>query len=634
MRGNPLVFLGLFSITWVHSSVMPAGMIFTDVTIQAGITHPHVPSTLGSGSPLQWQHNMVTGGAAAEDFDGDGWLDLLVLGGHQRPPYLYMNNRDGTFSNEAVLRGIQFQMFTPAGAAAADFDNDGDIDICVTEQFGPHYLLINDGMGYFAPSSTTQLSWPAEMGASPSWGDVDNDGLLDLAIAAWSPSRAGGENPGNLVVYRNNGGGDLMAYPFRTQPYREVYSFTPRFADLNNDLRQDLPVTNDFRRSQIYMNQGDSLFERGTPINGTGRDENGMGSAIGDYDNDGDLDWFVSSIFDSVPNPEFNWGITGNRLYRNRGDGTFEDVTEMAGVRNGNWGWGSGFGDLDNDGDLDLYQVNGWPDDWAGDEIIEKWNNKPAVLFENLGNGTFTETAMTSGVDHHGQGRGVILFDPDNNGKLDIFLTNNQALVRNGQTWDRLPALPVLYRNDTDNGNHWLKVGLEGSPPFHSHGIGSRVYIRTSSGLQMRELHASSGYMAQEAGRIAHFGLGEAMVVEEVRAEWVNGDATLVMGIGVDQAVTLQSPVAKISSRKVEVGDQVTAMVADDVPKLQILKWVIGNTEHDDPVTYTFNTPGEETLRLNRLAPDGETLLYSEIYRIQVLASDNKVPAPFWLGLD
>jgi hypothetical protein len=621
----------LFSVIWFLLPVQSAGIIFTEITMQAGITHQHVPSILESGSPIQRQHNMMTGGAAAEDFDGDGWLDLFVLGGHQSPPYLYMNNRNGTFSNEAASRGIQLLMITPAGAAAADFDNDGDIDICATEQFAPHYLLMNDGTGQFTVDQV-QLLWPPEMGASPSWGDVDNDGLLELAISAWSPP--GLENAENLILYRNVGNGELIPYPFRTQPFYEVYSFTPRFADLNNNRFQDLPVTNDFLRSQIYINQGDSLFERGHPSNGTGTDENGMGSAIGDYDNDGDLDWFVSSIFDGDPNPEFNWGITGNRLYRNQGDGTFEDVTGTAGVRDGNWGWGSSFGDLDNDGDLDLYHVNGWSEDIHGDDVLIKWDNQPAVLFENMGNGTFTETAMTSGVDNSGQGRGVILFDLDNNGKLDIFLTNNQDLVHNGQTWERLPAHPVLYHNDTDNGNHWLKVSLDGAPPFHSHGVGSRVYIRTSSGSQMRELHASSGYMAQEAGRIAHFGLGEAMVVDEVRAEWINGDATLFENIQSDQSIVLPSPMANISSRQVDIGSQVTASAAGGFPKTGILKWIIEGTEHEDPVTYTFNVPGERELRLNRLDQDGETLLFSEIYRIQVVAPDNGVQGSLWLSLD
>jgi hypothetical protein len=183
-----------------------------------------------------------------------------------------MNNRDGTFSDEAATRGLNFTMNTPMGAVAADYDNDGDIDICTTDKIAPHVLLLNDGAGKFT-LDLTQLPWPPNKASSPSWGDVDNDGLLELAVSAWSPASAGPDNPGNFVIYRNLGAGELDIYQFRTQPYNEHFSFTMRFADLDDNRYQDLTVTNDFGFSQLYLNQADSLFERVTQTHGTGSDE-------------------------------------------------------------------------------------------------------------------------------------------------------------------------------------------------------------------------------------------------------------------------------------------------------------------------------------------------------------------------
>ena len=164
-------------------------------------------------------------------------------------------------------------------------------------------------------------------------------------------------------------------------------------------------MTSDAGNSQLYLNLGDGLFRNVTATNGTGADRSGMRAAIADYDNDGDLDWFVSSI--AINSSQF-----GNRLYRNRGDGAFRDVTELAGVNVGYWGWGSSFGDLDIDMDLDLFNVNGW---WDGG-----FDHRPAVLFEQSQWGEFLDVAENAGADHRGDGRGVILADFDNDGDLDI----------------------------------------------------------------------------------------------------------------------------------------------------------------------------------------------------------------------
>ncbi|MCL0029312.1 FG-GAP-like repeat-containing protein [Dehalococcoidia bacterium] len=534
-----------------------SGMRFTDVTQQAGLTYwHHVPEPLfGQIEPPE-----TIGGAVAEDFDGDGWVDLFVLRGGEAPSLLYMNQGDGTFTEEGNARGADLPTKLGAAAAAADYDNDGDIDIVVSKQRAPHYLLINDGSGQFTVDAT-MLTAPETFATSPSWGDVDNDGMLELVLGDWIPktaqdydtsSKASNEQPSQvglnptmgvngltpLFMYRNTGQGRLEPYEFRIVPAVDLWVFSPRFADLNGDGLTDLAVVADFMMSRLYLNVGDGMFEFDADTTDILTEDNGMGAAIGDYDNDGDLDWFVTSIY-GHPSPP---APTGNRLYRNDAGMVFADVTGDAGVRDGSWGWAASFGDLDNDGDLDLYHVNGWiKKDGLGSP--EEFNNQPARLFENMGDRGFHEVAGQVGAGDRGQGRGVILFDYDNDGDLDIFITNNhEYLVDEHMPWSgRSPAAPVLLRNDTINGNHWLKVTLEGSPPLHRDGIGSRVYVTTGDVTQMRELHASTNYLTQEPGRIAHFGVGAVTIIDEVRTEWVDGEINILTNVQADQHISISS---------------------------------------------------------------------------------------------
>ncbi len=588
----------------------PMTMQFRDVTLETGITHTFtpVPDDCALHGPVGDTTKYFAGGVVAEDFNADGWFDLYVLQSGILPNLMYINNEGASFSEEAAQRGADLVGFA-MGTAAADYDNDGDVDICVTYCSSPHVLLVNDGSGHFT-ANTTMLTVPLSSVTSPSWGDVDNDGNLELAVGQWN------DEPQNVCLYRNVGDGVLEPYEFRDFPHKEILSFTPRFADFNNDRLSDLMLVCDGQETQLYMNIGNGRFENVTGTHITIVDVNGMGHTVGDFNNDGSLDIFVSSIIAHD---------IGNALYKNRGDGTFYDIAISAGVNDGHWGWGASFGDLDNDGDLDIYHVNGWG---------RPFNRKPARLFENLGDDTFVDVAAASGAADLGQGRGVVLFDYDNDGYLDIFIVNHEEAIFDVQPVEIRPGMPVLLRNETAQDNHWLKVSLEGTPPFHHHGLGSRVYLRMESGMQMRELDASSNYLSQNPSRMAHFGLGARQMVDEVRAEWVNGDATVVENVEADQLIVLHSPMAEISSRRVVIGSPVTAAAAGDLSQAAIRRWMIEGTEHEDPVTYTFNVPGEKELRLNRLDQDGETVLFSEIYRIQVAAPDNKVPESLWLSLN
>jgi hypothetical protein len=239
-------------------------------------------------------------------------------------------------------------------------------------------------------------------------------------------------------------------------------------------------------------------------------DDNGMGSCVGDYDTDGDLDWFVSSIYF----PDFPPHKVGNRLYVNDGHGVLTDGTAAAGVADGSWGWGASFQDFNNDGWLDIYHVNGWRPAYPYDE---------SRLFVNGGDGTFTELAAALGCADRGEGRGVCCFDYDRDGDVDIFIANNDQ-----------PA--VLYRNEGIT-NHWLTVKLAGASP-NTQELGARVRVTAGGLTQLREVNNGSNFLSQDPAD-AHFGLGGSAVVDVVEVTWTDGTVTVLTGVEADRILTV-----------------------------------------------------------------------------------------------
>jgi len=509
---------------------------FTDVTTTAGVYYQHGIFAGGAaGEPER-----ISGGVAAGDYDRDGWIDLYVVRGDVAPNLLFRNRGDGTFEEVSVAAGVQLPLGLGAGPTFADVDGDGWLDLLVLGVEGtPPALFRNGRDGTFANATATSgLALPGHS-FSAAFGDYDHDGDLDLAIGRWGNRSLAPEAPGSL--WRNDGTGHFVdvsqaaAVPLffsRTDlilaQIEMTLSFTPNFADIDHDGWPDLLVAADFGASTVLRNLGDGTFQDQTSA--VISDENGMGAAVGDVDNDGDLDWFVSSIWDPNGIVEGHWGITGNRLYRNDGAGGFSDATDAAGVRVGYWGWGSTLLDLDNDGDLDLFHVNGWNN---GDEDSAEFQNDPSPCFVNDGTGVFTEHAADLGLVDTGQGRGVVAFDYDRDGDLDLFVTNNQGPAR-------------LLRNDGGNAQHFLVLQLAG-PGANSAGVGARVALRTGATTQLRELHAGSNFESQDPTE-AHFGLGAATTVDELRIEWPNGATTVATGVAADQWLRLTAPPANGAS--------------------------------------------------------------------------------------
>jgi hypothetical protein len=476
---------------------------FSDVTDAAGIDYTHGYAG-GITTALQDQ----VGGVAVGDYDNDGFVDFYAVRGTIGRNVLYRNRGNGTFEERAIQAGVNITGAKGCGPAFADYDGDGWLDLFIggIEGTTPR-LFHNSGNGTFQDVTAASGIIYSGSTISTAFGDYDRDGDLDLFMTHWGAVSTAGKH-----MWRNNGNGTFTDVdsicgfgPFGEGLFD--HSWTPNFVDVNSDDWPDLVMTEDFGESQVFLNDGDGTFTEATT--GIISDENGMGSAIADYDNDGDLDWFVSSIWDPSGIPDPNWGVSGNRLYKNQGNGTFVCATSPSGVRSGYWGWGASFVDFNNDALLDLFHVNGvymasafWADS--------------SRMFVGNGNGTFTETSAMLGIVDTRQGRAICCFDLERDGDRDILIGNNSQP-------------PALYRNNGGNALNWLTLKLRGLAP-NTEAIGARVYVTAAGTTQMREIRAGSNYVSQDPAE-AHFGLGTATLVTQIRIEWPNGQVDVFNSI-------------------------------------------------------------------------------------------------------
>lgn len=461
----------------------PPSVSFTDVTAAAGISYSHA-TALGATKPY-----LILGGVAAGDYDGDGWVDLFAVRGTLGPDLLLRNRGDGTFEDVAAAAGVGRSHYAGSGPIFVDIDGDGHLDLLVGGvEAAPVALYRNRGDGGFEDLSAVAAPSISGLVIGAAFGDIDGDRDLDLFVSQWSAL------PGD-PLWRNDGGFQLTSVTASALgPANDAlrYTFTPIFADLDDDGALDLLVTGDFGNSQVLANQGDGSFQLTTDPDVI-IDENGMGATVADFDGDGVLDWFVTSIFGAGR-------IYGNRLYRGLGGGQLADVTDAAGVADGGWGWAACAADFDNDGDVDIFHVNGW--------VTPPFDADPSRLFVNAGDGTFSEAAAAWGIDDTRMGRGVVCFDYDRDGDLDIFIAN-------------LGEQPRLLRNDGGARLPSLSVSLAGASP-NPFGIGARVEITGSAGSQLRLIRAGSNYVSQDPP-VAHFGLGAAGSVDTVSVLWPEG---------------------------------------------------------------------------------------------------------------
>ncbi len=522
----------------------PAGQ-FSDVTAASGINYVNV----NVGPPP----NVVSGeiafaGAAAGDYDGDGDVDLFVVRGDGGPNLLYRNTGNLVFEDVAAQAGVAFtksatENYRHAGPMFADLDGDGDLDLFLGGvDGGPSVIFSNNGDGRFTDVSAG--SGIDTMGASDTisaaFGDYDLDGDLDLFLAHWGTPR-NFVSPGDTEnLWRNDSGvsgimftsvsisagisPSIINLPDPLTPDNTAdWTFSPAFARINDDLYPDILSVADFNHSAVFINNRDGTFTNATDVDVI-IDGNGMGSAVGDYDNDGDLDWFVSSIEDTgVPGNAGVISQIGNRLYRNN-NGVFEDATSEAGVASGDWGWGSCFIDLENDGDLDIYHTNGW----AIPGIDNDWRIDVSRAFVSNGTGQFEDQAAALGLGDMNEGRGIVCADFDNDGDVDIFQLH------------RSTALSATLWQNGASGNNYLKVKLNGLPP-NTEASGARIYITAGGVTQMREISIASNFVSQNP-TVQTIGLGSAAQAGQLRIQWPDGVETLLADVQAGQTIVIDHP--------------------------------------------------------------------------------------------
>ena len=504
--------LRLFSFACMIAapSLAEAAWKFTEVAASAGFVYEHAFVGAPADS-LQEQTWHMTGGAAAADYDGDGDVDLYAVRGSSGPNLLFENQGDGTFVERGAAAGVSGAPAAGSGPVFADIDGDGRLDLLVGGVDGSAPAVYrNLGGGSFEDVSAKAGFTPFGSVFSMALSDYDRDGDLDIAAVHWAFDR-------RVTLWANDGGGVFHDVTSDSGlVVGVIYGFSPTWTDLDGDGWVDLLVGADFGTSRVFRNNGDATFSEITTA--VIDDENAMGAAAFDYDNDGDVDWFVTSIWDPDGTAEGNWGVSGNRFYENTGNGVFVDQTTSTNTREGYWGWGACAQDLDLDGLTDIFHTNGFDVLNSGDFVSD-----PSRLFLAQAGGTFTEVSASVGIVDTDQGRGLVCFDFDGDGDLDVFVANNGGA-------------PSLFRNDDPTGG-WLKVRLTDRGK-NSEGVGAVVRMTIGGTTQMREIRAGTNFVSSEPA-IAHFGTGAATLADEVRVEWPDGHVPVRSSVGTNQELVI-----------------------------------------------------------------------------------------------
>jgi hypothetical protein len=535
-------------------------IIFEDATKSAGLAvWNHVMGAADKGLIIDTNGS----GVGLIDYDNDGWLDIYMvngstfdaLDGKETPPHaaLFHNNHDGTFTDVAAKAGVTNDRWG-FGVAIGDYDNDGWPDIFVTN-YGKNRLYRNNHNGTFTDMAERAGLTLGNWSAGATWGDYDGDGRLDLFVTGYvhfdrnnlpyAHTAAASNNtcefrgvkvmcgPRGLQsefdhLFHNNGDGtftEVTAKAGVADPQNHYYGLTPVFVDANNDGKVDLAVANDSTLSYLYLNHGDGTFEdvsltSGFALNADGREVAAMGIAVGDYLNNGQVDFAISDFSDE-----------SKLLFRNEGGANFTEVSLRAGLGKKSipfLSWGDGFLDYDNDGWLDLMFINGhiYPiadkEDW-GTSYAQR-----VLLFHNVRNGNFEEVAPVakSGLASLTSGRGAAFGDLFNNGKIDVIISP-------------IDGPPLLLKNINADHHHWVEMKLVGGAKSPKDAVGATVYL-SANGMRQRQDVLSGGSYASSNDQRPHFGLGDATDAGTAEIHWPSGAKETLKLPVVDRIYTIE----------------------------------------------------------------------------------------------
>ena len=524
---------------------LPGKILFTDVTRDTKIAFQHTDGSSGQRYIME----TVTAGLALFDYDNDRDVDIYFLNGAplkgtrvRKPPTnaLYRNDGNWRFTDVTQRSGLGDTGYG-LGGAVGDYDNDGDQDVYVTN-YGPNVLYRNNGDGTFTDvTRQAGVAGISQVGAGACFLDMDGDGDLDLYVANYLKfsyethvtTMADGYptyvNPRHYpplpaVLYRNNGDGTFTDVSEASGIGKHAgYGMGIVCADYDNDGDTDIFVGNDVFENFLFRNDGHGRFEEvalpaGFAYKSNGDPSASMGVDCGDYDNDGWLDFFVTSYQNDL-----------TVLYRNLGDGTFQDVTTKTGTGAGTWSkvtWGNTLADFDNDGDRDIFIACGHLQD-----NVDKYDDVTSyhetnILLENLGNGKFADASATSGdgLKVKLSSRGAGFDDLDNDGDIDVVILNARRE-------------PTILRNSSPAKGHWLQVLLRGVKTNRD-GVGARVKLTAGDLTLIDEVHSGRGYQSHYGTRL-HFGLGSRNRVDHLEVRWLGGGIDVFENLPADRLLTL-----------------------------------------------------------------------------------------------
>ncbi len=539
-------------IAWAHTE---GAILFTDVTKETGITFVHTDGSSGRKYIIE----SVTSGLALFDYDGDGDIDIYFLNGaplrgskSKTVPKneLYRNEGNWKFTNVTDRAGVGDTGFG-LGVAVGDYDNNGHLDIYVNN-YGPNVLYRNKGDGIF--EDVTKKAGVAnghKVGAAAHFLDMDKDGDLDLFVANYldftyenhlmRTSRGISKYAGPMDfppmsndLFRNNGDGTFTDVSVESGvAEHKGWGMGGVCADFDNDGDTDVYIANDVYANFLFENDGTGKFEEigliaGLAYDMHGDDQGSMGIDCGDYDNDDRLDFYQTSYAKELA-----------VLYRNLGDGMFEDVTMVTGAGMGTLAhvtWGTGLVDFDNDGDRDIFVACGHLQD-----NVELYDNTAAssvrnILLMNTGDGKFVDVSDQSGdgMEVKLRSRAAGFDDLDNDGDIDVVILNSRRE-------------PTILRNDSPSKGHWLQVRLRGVKTNRD-GIGAHVKVVAGDLTLVDEVHSGRGYQSHYGMRL-HFGLGNRERVDRIEVHWIGGGNDVFEDIAVDQLLTLIEGSSKTDRR-------------------------------------------------------------------------------------
>ena len=546
-----------------------AGAVYEDVTSKSALA---AFQCVSGGKEKNYIIETTACTVAVFDYDNDGKPDIFLLNGSTlnaeygkekaAKSALFRNLGDWKFENVTDKAGLANERWG-MGVTAADYDNDGFADLFVGN-YGTSRLYRNNGNGTFTDVAAKVGLAIKGWHTGATFGDYDRDGRLDLFVPAyldfdmnklpWSPLDSG--NPGggkNICAFR---GQPVMCGPrglkgakdslYRQKPdgtFEDVsvkagvtdegdyYGFSSVFIDVDGDRDLDLLVVNDSTPKQLYINRGDGTFEEngyasGIALNENGREQAGMGLAVGDYNNDGMVDFHITNFSDD-----------SNTLYRNDGEGNFTDITFQSGLGEPTipfLGWGTSFLDFDNDGWQDIFVANGhvyptvdkfqWGTSYAQQMLLFKNTstiNGGQIKYERIA------AAPNSGLALSINARGMAIADFDADGKLDVVAANEGGA-------------PTLLRNISNTKNNWLKIKLAGdvSKKTPKDAIGSTIFVTTGKVRQRFDVTSGAGYASQNEQTI-HIGLGNALKIDKLEVLWANGQTETFQISTINKLITL-----------------------------------------------------------------------------------------------